>query len=153
MYPYLRMVKELWRCTAHAPRLGVTDTHVSHHRCWPWDLDPWMELNNGRTLTLYDLGRIPLCGADGLERTCVKAQGLGDDGRGQHDPLPPPGAAVRPARDAHALHRLGSRFFYIEQSMWKGTDCTSHMLLRSGRYLARRNRCPRTGHGGDGAAR
>ena len=22
--------------------------HVSHHTCWPWDLDAWRELSNGR---------------------------------------------------------------------------------------------------------
>ena len=41
-------------------------THVSYHRCWPWDIDLWMELNNGRTLTFYDLGRIPLARRTGL---------------------------------------------------------------------------------------
>ena len=54
MYPFLRMVKETW-ANRNAPPLGLTGTHVSHHICWPWDLDIWMELNNGRTLTLYDL--------------------------------------------------------------------------------------------------
>ena len=48
------------------PPLPVLGTHVSHHRCWPWDLDPWVELNNGRTLTLYDLGRIPMAQRTGL---------------------------------------------------------------------------------------
>ena len=44
----------------------MTGTHVSHHYCLPWDIDLWRELNNGRTLTLYDLGRIPLAGRVGL---------------------------------------------------------------------------------------
>ena len=58
MYPFLRMFKEMARAS-RMPPLGLFDTHVSHHLCWPWDLDPWVELNNGRTLTLYDLGRLP----------------------------------------------------------------------------------------------
>ena len=62
MYPFVRMVKELLRAR-RMPPLGLFDTHVSHHLCWPWDLDPWMELNNGRTLTLFDLGRLPLARA------------------------------------------------------------------------------------------
>ena len=65
MYPFLRMVKETW-ANRNAPPLGLTGTHVSHHICWPWDLDIWMELNNGRTLTLYDLGRIPMAIRAGL---------------------------------------------------------------------------------------
>jgi len=59
MYPVIRMAKELLKF-ARAEPLSVTGTHVSHHRCWPWDIDLWRELNNGRTLTLYDLARIPL---------------------------------------------------------------------------------------------
>ena len=46
--------------SATPPPCRCLGTHVSTHRCWPWDLDPWVELNNGRTLTLYDLGRMPL---------------------------------------------------------------------------------------------
>jgi hypothetical protein len=49
MYPFIRMIKELI-VHRNAPPLSFGDIHVSHHMCWPWDLDPWMELNNGRTL-------------------------------------------------------------------------------------------------------
>ena len=48
MYPFLRMFKEMVRAS-RMPPLGLFDTHVSHHLCWPWDLDPWVELNNGLT--------------------------------------------------------------------------------------------------------
>ena len=65
MYPYFRMAKELWKFR-NTDRLPILGTHVSHHLCWPWDIDPWMELNNGRTLTLYDLGRLPLGRRTGL---------------------------------------------------------------------------------------
>ena len=67
MYPFLRMCKEIW-ANRHAPPLGLTEAHVSHHICWPWDLDFWFELNNGRTLTLYDLGRVPMAIRTGLLR-------------------------------------------------------------------------------------
>ena len=36
MYPFLRMAMELWAAPQCAA-LGVTDTHVSYHRCWPQD--------------------------------------------------------------------------------------------------------------------
>ena len=65
MYPLIRFAKELVKFR-NAPKLGPLDAHVSTHMCWPWDLDPWIELNNGRTLTLYDLGRIPLAVRTGL---------------------------------------------------------------------------------------
>ena len=65
MYPFLRLIKEVFKFRK-APQLGFGDVHISHHMCMPWDLDPWVELNNGRTLTLYDLGRIPLAARSGL---------------------------------------------------------------------------------------
>ena len=75
MYPFLRMAKELW-LNRNAPPLPITGTHLSQHICWPWDLDPWRELNNGRTLTLYDLGRLPLGLRTGLHRV-LAANGWG----------------------------------------------------------------------------
>jgi acyl-CoA thioesterase FadM len=129
MYPYLRMAKELW-IVRRAPALDVTGTHVSHHRCWPQDLDPWRELNNGRTLTLYDLGRVPYAVRTGL-RDAVRAQGWG---------LTVAGNTTRYRRRVRLFDRIemrtrcigwDARFFYIEQSMWKDGECTSHMLLRS----------------------
>lgn len=75
MYPYVRMAKELWKYR-NAPRLGILDPHISTHRIWPQDLDPWRELNNGRTLTLFDLGRIPMSLRMGF-RDAARAHGWG----------------------------------------------------------------------------
>ena len=65
MYPIVRLLKDAV-IASRQPRLGPLDTHVSRHHCWPWDIDIWMELNNGRTLTLYDLGRTMLTLRTGL---------------------------------------------------------------------------------------
>ena len=65
MYPYIRMWHQLWTFRK-APKLGLFDTHISRHRIWPVDLDPWRELNNGRTLTPVRSGADPAVGADGL---------------------------------------------------------------------------------------
>ena len=67
MYPSLRLGIEL-ALARRSPPLALGAVHVSHHTCWPWDIDPWLELNNGRTLTLYDLGRVPLAARSGLVR-------------------------------------------------------------------------------------
>jgi acyl-CoA thioesterase FadM len=129
MYPYARMFKELFKFR-NAPKLGVFDTHVSHHICWPWDIDPWMELNNGRTLTLYDLGRVPFGRRTGLHKV-LKARGWG---------LAVAGNSTRYRKRVKMFHRLemrtrligwDARFLYVEQSMWRGDDCTSHILIRS----------------------
>jgi acyl-CoA thioesterase FadM len=129
MYPYVRMAKELWKYR-NAPRLGILDPHISTHRIWPQDLDPWRELNNGRTLTLFDLGRIPMSLRMGF-RDVARAHGWG---------ITVAGNSTRYRRRVTLFTKLtqvshvvgwDDRFTYIEQSFWKGDDCTSHMLLRS----------------------
>ena len=128
MYPMLRFAKEVIKAR-RAPRLGLLGTHVSTHRCWPWDLDPWIELNNGRTLTLYDLGRFPMILRTGTIAT------LRENGWG----ITVAGSTIRYRRRIKAFqrftmvsHSLGwdDRFLYIEQTMWSGGECCNHMLLR-----------------------
>ena len=129
MYPFFRLAKELVKFR-NAPALGLTDTHVSTHIIWPWDLDPWRELNNGRTLTLFDLGRLPLIVRTGL-MAGVKAKGWY---------ITVAGTNVRYRRRLTVFSFVeqrskcigwDGRFFYLEQSFWKGDDCASHMLLRA----------------------
>ena len=74
MYPVIRLAKEFIKYRK-APALTLGDIHVSHHMCLPWDIDLWMELNNGRTLTLYDLGRLILAKRSGL-LAAIKDAGL-----------------------------------------------------------------------------
>jgi acyl-CoA thioesterase FadM len=129
MYPYIRMAKELWKFR-HAPRLGILDPHISTHRIWPQDLDPWRELNNGRTLTLFDLGRIPMSLRMGFDKV-AKANRWG---------ITVAGNSTRYRRRVTLFTKLtqvcrvvgwDDRFTYLEQSFWNGDECTAHMLLRS----------------------
>ena len=129
MYPFVRMVKELV-VHSRAGSLPLEGVHVSKHICWPWDLDLWKELNNGRALTLYDLGRIPLARRTGLYRA-LRANGWG---------LTIAGSAVRYRRRVRLFDKFemrsravgwDARFLYLEQSMWRGGDCTSHAVYRS----------------------
>ncbi|WP_135502320.1 acyl-CoA thioesterase [Roseovarius aestuariivivens] len=130
MYPVIRMVWQLLKYR-RAPRLGLTDCHVSHHICLPWDIDLWMELNNGRTLTLYDLGRIPLAVRTGLATTL----------RNQRWGLTVAGASVRYRRRIRMFEVVemrsraicwDDRFMYLEQSMWqKNGECANHILYRA----------------------
>lgn len=129
MYPILRLAWEFWE-HRKAPPLKPTDTHISHHRCWPWDIDLFAELNNGRTLTLYDLGRLPLARRAGLVRAL----------RENRWGLTMAGASVRYRRRVRAFQRFemrsravcfDDRFIYLEQSMWRGEVCCSHILYRS----------------------
>jgi acyl-CoA thioesterase FadM len=89
-----------------------------------------VELNNGRTLTLYDLGRLPLGARTGIH-SILKAKGWG---------MTVAGSSVRYRKRVTMFSRLTTysrclgwddRFLYMEQSMWKGDDCTSQALIRS----------------------
>ena len=130
MYPFARMLFQILKHRSDAP-LPPTGTHVSHHVCMPWDIDLWRELNNGRTLTLYDLGRIPLALRVGLGRVLWRNRWG----------LTMAGASVRYRRRIRMFERIemrsrlicwDERFLYLEQSMWKrDDDCAGHVLYRS----------------------
>jgi acyl-CoA thioesterase FadM len=129
MYPFVRLLREVRRAR-RLPPLGFLDAHESSVTIWPWDLDPWVELNNGRTLTLFDLGRIPLGIRTGLDQA-LSRMGWG---------MTVAGSAVRYRRRVVLWDRLemqtrcigwDNRFIYKEQSLWRGEECTSHLLLRS----------------------
>lgn len=129
MYPFVRLIKDVFLARG-APPLGLTETHVSQHICWPWDLDLWMELNNGRTLTLFDLGRIPLAKRAGLVDALTK-NGWG---------LTMAGASVRYRRRIRAFDRItmrsravtwDDRFIYLEQSLWVRGQAATHILYRA----------------------
>ncbi len=128
MYPFGRMALELL-LHRKAEALPPGGTHVSTHTCMPWDLDIWMELNNGRALTLYDLGRITLAMRMGLA-SALRRRGWG---------LTMAGASVRWRRRVRMFHRFqvhstgigrDARFFYIHQSMWRRSEPLSSILYR-----------------------
>lgn len=129
MYPFIRYAKELWVHRRAAP-LGVGETHVGRVTCWPLDIDLWMELNNGRTLTIMDLGRVVLYRRAGLDRA-LGARGWS---------VVVAGASVRYRRRVKMFDRLelrsrilgwDERFTYVEQAFWREGECTSHALFRA----------------------
>lgn len=131
MFPFVRLIKDVWLASRQAPLVALTDTHVSRHICWPQDLDIFLELNNGRALTLYDLGRTAMAQRAGLIRI-LRREGWAMTMAGSH---------VRFRRRIHGFQRFDVRsravcwddkFIYIEQSMWKRDgECASHALYRA----------------------
>jgi len=128
MYPFVRLAKEL-RIHRNAPRLGVGETHVTQLVCWPSDIDLWMELNNGRTLTMMDLGRVVMFQRMGLTDVMRRKRWAGTIA----------GASIRYRKRVRMFDRIelrsrivgwDARFTYAEQGFWKGGDCTSHALFR-----------------------
>ena len=94
-------------------------------------MDWFAELNNGRALTLYDLGRLTMGARSGLIST-LKRERWG---------MTIAGSSVRYRRRLRAFERFEMRsrvvcwddkFIYIEQSMRKTNgECASHVLYRS----------------------
>ncbi len=128
MYPFIRMAYQMAK-HRKAPALPIDGVHVSRHICWPVDLDLWRELNNGRTLTLYDLGRIQLARRIGL-LAALRANGWG---------MTMAGVTARYRRRVVMFDRfemrsklLGhdGRFFCLQQSMWKRGDALSSVVYR-----------------------
>jgi acyl-CoA thioesterase FadM len=129
MYPFVRMAIEM-ALHRRAPPLAPGDVHVSRHTCMPWDIDLWAELNNGRVLTLYDLGRIPLAHRMGMLGV-LRTNGWG---------VAVVGASVRYRRRVRALDRLvlrsamigrDARFLYFHHALWRGAEATSAALVRA----------------------
>ncbi len=129
MYPVIRMGKEFF-VHRNAPELPVLGTHVSDHRCWPQDIDVFVEMNNGRILTVLDLGRTILAKRVGLLRT-LKENSWG---------MTMAGVSVRYRRRIKPFVKFkmhsrcigwDDRFFYLDQSIWIGEECAVQALYRS----------------------
>ena len=130
MYPFIRL---FWQAYKHRkdPKLGLLEVHESTHYCMPWDIDLWMELNNGRTLTLFDLGRVPLGQRTGLFAT-LKRHNWG---------LAVAGSTTRYRRRVRAFDKItmksrcigfDERFVYIEQAMFHTNgECANHVIIRA----------------------
>lgn len=128
MYPFIRFALEMVK-VSRKRKLALGEVHQSSHICWPWDLDPWRELNNGRTLTLYDLGRLPMTWRTGLISLILRNRWT----------MTVAGASVRYRRRVGVFRRFAMqsailgwdrRFFYFQQSMWLGGEAASSILVR-----------------------
>lgn len=107
------------------------ETHVSQHRCRLVDCDIFMEMNNGRILTMYEMGRFQASVRMGLW-SLLKKKRWG---------LTVAGTSIRyrrrilPFEKYETRTRIATwdeRFVYIEQGMFKmNGECASHVLFRT----------------------
>lgn len=127
MYPVIRMIKAI--LIGRGPQADILEPIVTQHRAWPWDIDPWKDLNNGRTLTLFDLGRITLAQRTGLNAALMRNRWG----------IVVAGNTTRYRKRITMMQRFemrtrcigwDQRFVYMEQSMWHGGECCNHILIR-----------------------
>lgn len=130
MFPVRRLVKTVVDAKK-SQKMHASGTSSIEFRCTPWDLDMFAEMNNGRVLMLYDLGRINFAIRIGLD-TALRKNKWG---------LVVAGSTVRYRNRIRAFDTVtlntriahtDERWVYIEQSMWVGDKPCSHGLLRVG---------------------
>ena len=128
MYPIIRMMRAI--LGSRGKTMDILDPLSTWHRAWPWDIDPWKDLNNGRIVTLFDLGRIALASRTGLN-AALRRNRWG---------IVVAGNTTRYRKRITMLQRFemrtrcvgwDSRFVYMEQSMWRGAECCNHILIRA----------------------
>lgn len=129
MYPFVRLLSTLYRA-ARAEKIEPTAASTTTFYCMPWDIDLFLEMNNGRILTLYDLGRFDLSIRTGLSEILRK----------NNWGLVVAGGSVRYRKRIRAFSKVTmrtqmvaveDRWVYIAQSMWLGDVPASSILLRT----------------------
>ncbi len=130
MYPLIRLLS----ISLHSFRSGAMPPEAiceTTFRCMPWDIDMFLEMNNGRILTLYDLGRFDLSIRIGLAKVLRKKRWG----------LVVAGGSVRYRRRVKMFDKVSmrtqvvgfdDRWIYVAQSMWVSGQPSSSVLLRTG---------------------
>lgn len=130
MYPFFRLITTSIK-SMRSTKLDVFDVSETTFRARPWDVDLFMEVNNGRLLTLYDLGRFDLAIRIGLTAILRKNKWG----------LVVAGSSTRYRRRVRMFDKitvrtqvvgLDEKWVYIAQSIWVKGQPTSSVLLRTG---------------------
>ncbi|MEN0087945.1 MAG: acyl-CoA thioesterase [Pseudomonadota bacterium] len=129
MYPVLRLIAVSLKAR-RAPKQSWDSITECRFRAHPTDIDMFAEMNNGRHLTLYDIGRFDLGIKIGLAPV-LKSQKWG---------LVVAGASVRfrkrirmfdPVVMRTKIVGRDERWFYIEQTMMVRGEACSGALMRT----------------------
>lgn len=139
MFPFARLAKTVAAARARPP-LAPLDASVIDCRVWPGDLDQNRHLNNGRYLTMMDLGRFDLVARTGLMRHLVKHR--------WHPVVTAATIRYRRPLDAFQTYRLRTRIlswtneaFFIEQRFERGEDVHAVAVIK-GLFLGRDGKVP-----------
>ncbi|MGB0865926.1 MAG: acyl-CoA thioesterase [Granulosicoccaceae bacterium] len=130
MYPLTRLVGTFVKAKRGSTPDAKAISEIKF-RCRPWDLDMFLEMNNGRVLTLYDLGRFDLLLCMGLDKIMRK----------NHWGLVAASSTVRYRHRIRMFDKVSirtqvagvdERWVYIAQSMWVRGLPASAVLIRTG---------------------
>lgn len=133
MYPFLRLTKTVLKSSLYVKKgqtLGLTDTGEFKFTANINDIDNFLEMNNGRIFTLFDLGRTDFAIRTGLGKKLLQKRWG----------LVVAGSTIQYRKRIRAFDKvvmktrvaaIDERWFYIEQSMWVKDSCTCSALLRT----------------------
>lgn len=129
MYLFRRLAVSLLIASRRS-KLEPGEADVTHTMAMPWDMDMFMELNNGRTLSVYDVGRFALALRGGL-LAALRRRRWG---------LTMAGSNAQYRRKVRMFDRLeirsrvvarDDRFFYLEQTIHTSKGPSSNIVYRS----------------------
>lgn len=129
MYPIIRT---LWMLAVTSEENTIRpDEPVEYPLiCWPWDVDPFMEMNNGRQMTMFDIGRFQYGKRGGLLR-CLRENKWG---------LAVAGSSVQYRKRILPFQKLtmhtlllarDEQWFYFQQTLLRKNDVCSSALVRT----------------------
>ena len=133
MYPFLRLAKTVVKSSLDFKKgntLSLYDTADFHFTTRFNDIDNFLEMNNGRIFTLFDLGRTDFAIRTGLGKKLIQNRWG----------LVVAGSTIQYRKRIRAFDKvlmktrvcaIDERWFYIEQTMWVNNKCTCHALLRT----------------------
>ena len=127
---YLRLIRTLVAALLARARLHPLDESVLRMRVWPHDLDLNMHMNNGRYLTLMDLGRADLLARAGLLSVVLRQKWM---------PVVA-GVTIRFRRSLAPFDRFtlrtrlvgwDARWLYLEQRFLRGDEVIAVAAVRA----------------------
>ncbi len=130
MYPYFKLLTTLWKARRQ-PSLNIDDTSVIECRAGLSDIDVFGELNNGRQLVYFELGRWDYSQRVGFIPLMRKNRWG----------LVVGGASVRYRRRIPFLHRFtvstrmlchDQRWFYFLQEIHRAGEICTSSLMKAG---------------------
>lgn len=130
MYPYVRLLKVILRAKS-GKKISVEGVSVVKMRVWPNDIDIYPELNNGKYLTIMDLGRIDLAIRTGIWKAAKKNRWA----------LVAGGANVRFRRKLVPFQKFtletvlvgrNEKWFYFQQKIFRRDQMCLNALIRAG---------------------
>lgn len=134
MYPFLRLGSHAIKSVIKQKQgqtLALSDVGEITLTANVNDIDNFLEMNNGRIFTLFDLGRNDFAIRSGLAKKLLKNRWG----------LVVAGSTIQYRKRVRLFDKVtiktqvvavDERWFYIEQSMWVKGQPTCHALLRTG---------------------